>query len=281
MLGRDHALLGAVGFLAIGPTIVHDMTWETIGIGTVTSAAFALLPDIDEPGSTVSRKLGFVSEAVSNVARSVSGGHRQATHSLFFAAIVGGLAWFANGHRWPMAILVGAAFLLALRMILPRVLRFSSVLLLLPLVAGWWAYRHPLWPVAVLLLTTSGGVVWHMIGDSLTVEGVPWLWLPFARPLKNLRISIPLIGHCGSERESLLAVLMSLGVLWLSFRLIGIPAYHSGRAEWSAHANFSFLKDILHRQVGNLTNDVKSQVNQQLNKATTGVVGQLRGATTR
>jgi membrane-bound metal-dependent hydrolase YbcI (DUF457 family) len=248
------------------------MTWETIGIGTVTSAAFALLPDIDEPGSTVSRKLGFISEAISNVARSVSGGHRQATHSLFFAAIVGGLAYFANGHRWPMSILVVAAFLLALRMILPRVLRFSSVLLLLPLVGGWWAYYHPLWPLSVLLLTTAGGVVWHMIGDSLTVEGVPWLWLPFVRPLKNLRLSFPLIGHCGSERESLLAVLMSLGVIWLSFRLIAIPAYHSGRAEWSAHGNISFLKDIFHRQVSGLTNDIGSQIGHQLSNVKNSVV---------
>jgi membrane-bound metal-dependent hydrolase YbcI (DUF457 family) len=88
MLGRDHALMGGLGFLTIAPIVLHDPTWQVLGVGTVTSAAFALLPDIDEPGSTVSRKLGPISRGFSEMTRSLAGGHRQATHSLFFVAVV-------------------------------------------------------------------------------------------------------------------------------------------------------------------------------------------------
>ena len=251
------------------------MSWEDIGVGTVTSAAFALAPDIDEPGSTVSRKLGFVSRGISEVVRSVSGGHRQATHSIFFAAIVGALAYWANGHRWAMAIIIGAGFLLALRMILPHILRFSTPLLLLPLAGAAWVYYHPHLPTKVLLLVTAGGVIWHLIGDSLTVEGVPWLWFPFVRPLKDIRISIPLVGHCGSERESVLAIIMSLGVLWFAFHLIGVPAYHSTLAEWKSHSSLGFLDNILHRQISDVKNQIGGQITQQLNKAKSGVTSQL------
>ncbi|MHB1599737.1 MAG: metal-dependent hydrolase [Acidimicrobiales bacterium] len=72
MLGRDHALTGACAFMALSPvlhTAIHALpsTPVPIGVGAVASGAFALLPDIDEPGSAVSRKLGPLSRAVSKV----------------------------------------------------------------------------------------------------------------------------------------------------------------------------------------------------------------------
>jgi membrane-bound metal-dependent hydrolase YbcI (DUF457 family) len=272
MLGRDHALLGAVGFLAIAPALVPGMTWEEIGVGTVTSAAFALLPDIDEPGSTVSRKLGLISQTLSGGIRSVAGGHREATHSLFFAAIVGVLCYFANGHDWAMAIIIGAGFMLALRMILPKVLRFSIPLFILPFVGAYWVYHHPLLPTKVLLLATAGGVIWHLVGDSLTVEGVPWFWLPLVPRLKDVRIAVPLVGHCGSERETFLGILMSLGVLWFALRLVGVPAYHSAIMEWNRHANFGFVNNILHRAKTGVTNTVHNGVKSQITNVKKGIV---------
>jgi hypothetical protein len=44
MLSRDHALMGGLGFLIVAPIVLHDPTWQILGVGTVTSAAFALLP---------------------------------------------------------------------------------------------------------------------------------------------------------------------------------------------------------------------------------------------
>ncbi len=88
MLGRDHALLGALGYLVVAPMVLHDPSWQALGVGSVTSGAFALLPDLDEPGSTVSSKLGFISRMVSQVPRRVGGGHREGPHSLLFVALV-------------------------------------------------------------------------------------------------------------------------------------------------------------------------------------------------
>jgi LexA-binding, inner membrane-associated putative hydrolase len=56
--GRDHALTGAVAFAAAAP-LLH-LTALSVAAGTVLTAGAALLPDIDEPGSTISRQGGFL-----------------------------------------------------------------------------------------------------------------------------------------------------------------------------------------------------------------------------
>jgi membrane-bound metal-dependent hydrolase YbcI (DUF457 family) len=238
MLGRDHALLGGLGYLAVAPLILHGPTWQELGVGCVTSAAFALLPDIDEPGSTVSRKLGPISRSVSHFTNAVAGGHRQATHSLLFAALVGVATWFALFSPISMAIIVAASFMLVFRMILPGVLRYVPFIGLASLAMAWgsayWAY-HLASPTAGaiapssewLLLATAGGCLWHLVGDTCTVEGVSYLWFPYCTALKNFRIAIPIVGHCGSERESLLGGVMGVALTWLAFTMVLLPAQHA------------------------------------------------------
>jgi membrane-bound metal-dependent hydrolase YbcI (DUF457 family) len=235
MLGRDHALLGGLGYLAVAPLILHGPTWQELGVGCVTSAAFALLPDIDEPGSTVSRKLGPISRSVSHFTNAVAGGHRQATHSFLFAALVGIATWFALFNPMAMAIIVAASFMLVFRMLLPGVLRYVPLIGLASLALAWasayWAY-HLASPTAGLvppssqwlLLATVGGCLWHLVGDGMTVEGVPILWLPGVPALKNFRVAVPIVGHCGSERESLLGGVMGIALVWLAFAAVIVPA---------------------------------------------------------
>jgi membrane-bound metal-dependent hydrolase YbcI (DUF457 family) len=238
MLGRDHALMGGLGFLIVAPIVLHDPTWQILGVGTVTSAAFALLPDIDEPGSTVSRKLGPISRSFSEMTRSLAGGHRQATHSLFFVAIVMLLTRVAFFNPLAVAILVAASFLLVFRMLLPTMLRFAPQVglatLALAFGSGDWARHLDTHTIGAgapsldwLILATAGGCVWHMIGDSLTVEGVPWLWLPGIHPLQRVRIAVPVVGHTGSARESLIGGVMGVALIWLAITLIISPASHS------------------------------------------------------
>ena len=238
MLGRDHALLGGLGYLVVAPLILHDPTWPNLGVGCVSSAAFALLPDIDEPGSTVSRKLGPISRAMSNFTNAVAGGHRQATHSLLFVALVAGSTWIALFNPLAMALIVAVSFLLVFRMLLPGVLRhvplIGFVSLVLAGTSAYWAY-HLAAPVAGaiapssewLLLATAGGCLWHLVGDALTVEGVPILWMPFVPALKRFRVAVPLVGHCGSERESLLGGVMAIALVWLALTTVFVPAQHS------------------------------------------------------
>ncbi len=217
MLGRDHALLGALAYLGGAPAVAHlthtPMPPAELAVGTVVSAAFALLPDIDEPHSLVSRKLGPLSEGVSRITNKLAGGHRHATHSLLFAAMVGGALYGADRWRWTATVVVVAAGLLVMRIVIPFGAGRSG---LLPLVlvagAGYWAAIGTL-PALWLALTATGGVLLHLVGDALTIEGVPFLWpAPW-------RTKVPVLGHTDSGRERALATLMGLGIaalLWLS-----------------------------------------------------------------
>ncbi|MDA8315920.1 MAG: metal-dependent hydrolase [Actinomycetota bacterium] len=234
MLGRDHALTGAVSFLALAP-ILHGALREfptapvPLGIGGVVSAAFALLPDLDEPGSTVSRKLGPLSRAVAKVTNTVAGGHRQATHSILFAVGVFFLARLAAPRPLAEAIIVGCSFLLVFRMLLPKALRYAGLvtplMLALTGAASWWAFHAGVAPW--LAWAAAGGVLWHLVGDSLTVEGVPWCWVPFVRPLQRLRLALPFVGHTGSARETAIGSLLCLGVLYCATAGVVIPLLHT------------------------------------------------------
>jgi membrane-bound metal-dependent hydrolase YbcI (DUF457 family) len=254
MLGRDHALLGGLGFLVVAPMILHNPSWQELGVGCVTSAAFALLPDLDEPGSTVSRKLGPLSRSVSRITNVVAGGHRQATHSLFFVALVALATWLALLSSLTVAIVVAASFLLVFRMLLPRALRYVPLVgvgtLVLTAGSAYWAYHLASATAGVaapsadwLLLATAGGCFLHLCGDALTVEGIPILWTPFVTPLQHFRIAIPLVGHTGSARESLLGSIMGIALLWMAFVLVLTPARHSiVLPTW----NFSTINPMAH-----------------------------------
>ena len=115
--------------MALAPVLHHAVAGlpaapVPLGVGGVVAAAFALLHDIDEPGSTVSRKLGPISRAVSKVTNRLAGGHRQATHSILFAVAVFFPTRLAEPHPLADAVVVGCSFLLVLRMLLPKQFRY-------------------------------------------------------------------------------------------------------------------------------------------------------------
>ena len=63
-----------------------DLAFDAICTGA------SLLPDVDEPGSTVSHVLESVSGAISYALTRVCDGHRKESHSLIGVALVTGLA---------------------------------------------------------------------------------------------------------------------------------------------------------------------------------------------
>src|SRR5580704_4591452 len=79
MLGRDHALSGAVVFAALAPSL--HVTVSHLAAGVVLAAGAGVLPDIDHPDSTISRSFGFLTEWFAWVVDRISGGHRHGTHS--------------------------------------------------------------------------------------------------------------------------------------------------------------------------------------------------------
>ena len=57
MLGRDHALSGALVFAALGPSL--HVTGPHLVTGVAIAAGAGVLPDIDHPDSTISRCSAF------------------------------------------------------------------------------------------------------------------------------------------------------------------------------------------------------------------------------
>ena len=96
MLARDHALSGALVFTAVSPSL--HVTGTALLAGAVFTAGAATAPDIDEHGSTISRTLGFFTEAVSWVMHKISGGHRKGTHSILGLIVFTAAAWLAVHH---------------------------------------------------------------------------------------------------------------------------------------------------------------------------------------
>lgn len=184
MRGVDHALSGAVAFAALAPLTLHPHL-PVLGMGTVLTAGAALLPDLDEPNSTIAREAGFLGRGFAHAVRFAARGHRKGTHSLLGATLFTFSAWAAvalvNHHFTGREGIAGRVWLGAWLALL-----ITSALQALPLVRGhvpdiagigaaigltFWHQGLTLVPVCVGL-----GVLVHDLGDMLTVHGVPLLW---------------------------------------------------------------------------------------------------------
>ncbi len=208
MLGRDHMLLAGVAGVALPPLLSPQSVSDplALAVGAVIVTGFGLLPDIDEPNSLISRKLGFVSQSVSRVTNKLAGGHRQLTHSLPFVALVWGGVWLLDSRftTWTTCIMFVAAASFAIKALLPYVLRkIHLVTFIIVIGGGYWGYVHPISPLWLATLA-GGGTALHLVGDILTVEGVPLLY-----PMR-WRLRIPLVGHTSSMRESILGAILAV-----------------------------------------------------------------------
>jgi membrane-bound metal-dependent hydrolase YbcI (DUF457 family) len=90
-MGRSHAVSGGVAFLA--PASVLNLSPWTLLLGASVCAGAAVLPDIDHPGSGVSRTFGPVTQTFASVVGKLSGGHRNGTHSYAGAGVFSLLAF--------------------------------------------------------------------------------------------------------------------------------------------------------------------------------------------
>jgi hypothetical protein len=56
MLGHDHALSGALAFVAVAPLL--PVSGTQLAVAATLTAGARILPDLDEPGSTIARTFG-------------------------------------------------------------------------------------------------------------------------------------------------------------------------------------------------------------------------------
>lgn len=163
-------------------------------MATSIATGFALGPDIDHPNSTISKSLGRpvheVFHGMSTVARTVLAtnhdrrrfevakergidpSHRGLTHTLVFAAAMGGLA-FSFGQNALATSLLAALCVVVCRRLVPGCWQVG----ILGAAVGMLAFgsNADLHPEAVGLAALAGWVS-HIIADACTTAGVPLMW---------------------------------------------------------------------------------------------------------
>lgn len=219
MMGPGHAVSGAaVGLYAA--TLARDTGLLDIGpAATLTGAALcagaALLPDLDHPNATVAKAFGPASVALARGVNVVSGavydltktgvdedrdgGHRGLTHTLAFAAVLGGaVALLADRLPATMPVLLFVLLVLALRGLIPslqkkmgrpgeRRRRGPAWLRRTKGMIGIWLLAAAFtWPLSAAVPASDTGAwlgamvalgcLTHCVGDAITEMGCPMLW---------------------------------------------------------------------------------------------------------
>ncbi len=198
--GPSHVVFGLAGAVVIasathiaGPSVFGgapltlDLAAEK-AIFYGFAALGALTPDIDNARSTLGQKLGPVSRGFQHLA-----GHRTFFHSLLGMAIIGGVIWAA---QYAVGLALYRAGLTATGEALGS--GFSP--------AGFLASGVGIGFGGLMI-----GYVLHLVADSLTEGGVPWLW-----PLKT-RYGFPpshrLRFKTGTVWEPIIVVAVSVAVV--------------------------------------------------------------------
>jgi inner membrane protein len=176
MTGRTHDL---AAITALGAVVLIE-PMRTVSLATAVVAVFAnliggIFPDIDQPTAPFWHNLP-VGKFFGKIFDSFLGGHRFLTHSILGLVIFGFLA----------------------RLLL---LFLSPIMHSVNIGLVWWAFMI--------------GMVSHLIMDSFTKEGVPWL-LPLPMklgfpPMKSLRIKT---GHL-AENLIVLPLILAIALFML------------------------------------------------------------------
>lgn len=200
MMGSTHAQSGSTVFAffttVAAPITGAHLAWPAVAAGTLACAGAALLPDIDHPGASIAHSFGPISSAVTRIIHRVSGGHRQATHSLLLAAATygGSVAAVRLGHGFAAVPLMFVLFVFAIRALHLAPGLTYGVAALVDLLAFLLLHGDYGWlPDAVGI-----GYLAHLAGDCLTREGCP-LWWPY-----ETTVRLPVIQKTGNRVETLL-----------------------------------------------------------------------------
>ncbi|AXI78812.1 metal-dependent hydrolase [Peterkaempfera bronchialis] len=225
MMGHSHAVSGAMLYAASAPFLppllldIHLQPSDIL-MGTVLCAGAALLPDLDHHDGTIANFLGPLSKLLCRLVAWISGGHRHATHSFLFVALMSAGTWAGISYAGRWFTLGMTFFLLALAIralhLCPPGHGTSAWITVVGLAAlgtagiDRWMPNAPGWlPYAVGL-----GCLAHLLGDCLTKQGAPLFW-----PHRQ-RYETVLIKHTGNKVETkVLVPLMSVAtvaLLWFT-----------------------------------------------------------------
>jgi membrane-bound metal-dependent hydrolase YbcI (DUF457 family) len=227
MMGRSHLMLGAGGFLLLANPILEQfhthLDSAQLAAGAVVTAGTSMFPDLDTENSTIAHALGPVTRILARFVGTVSGGHRNGTHGLLFAAMMTMLtAWGVQQTASPWVKLGVCTFFVCLAV---RVLTEARGLICLALAALIGATVATVPGDQWLVCAVGLGCLLHMLGDFLTAEGVPLLY-PFSRR----RFSLPIIRETGNKTEGVIAFGCGLACCWLMATMVFVPMWKTNNA---------------------------------------------------
>ena len=217
MLGHSHALSGLAAGAATLPWAPVDGTVAQVA-WVAAAGGFAMLPDLDHSGSTVSDMWGPVTDVPSGAIGRLAGGHRWGTHDALLAPVAfGAVALAAANLYWSSLVVMALAIGLALRalhFVIPGRAENTVVGNLGLSFGGAWLLlsntAQPTWlPWAVAL-----GVLTHIAGDLITKQGVP---LPLLWLVKRRRVALTPMRTGTTLEKSVLAPLFLGVALWFCY----------------------------------------------------------------
>ncbi|MUL41013.1 metal-dependent hydrolase [Streptomonospora sp. PA3] len=231
MMGHAHALSGIVGWMAVVPFldgreffgVAFDLGPGEIVAGALVCAGAALIPDLDAKSSTITNTYGVFTRALSALFNWMFGGHRNGTHSLLFALLMGALTqalalWSPLAVQVFVVLLLGIAFNgLGLgneknRVAYEVINAMGTVAVALALYTAGTSYD---W----IGLAVALGCLLHFAGDMATELGVPLLW-PFSKYRFGQNIGFT---TDGKVERNLVTPALTIAILLLSFYLFPWP----------------------------------------------------------
>lgn len=188
MMGRAHTLSGAAVWAVGAPALATTTGWFTLtpatwATGMVLCAGAALVPDLDHPGSSAaSNSLKPVTTWLSQLVHAISFGHRKGTHSLIGIAAATAFTFLA-ARTGTIGAFILAFFLTAFTAKALGVARLVPKGLLRSMTVGALGAAGAFATIAVadghygfLIAAVAVGTFVHVLGDCITIGGVPWFW---------------------------------------------------------------------------------------------------------
>lgn len=219
-MGRNHAVFGAVICLGIGRTM--GISPQLLVASTICVSGAALLPDIDEQGSTVAHLFDPISGAIAHITNKLAGGHRVGTHSLVGLCISGAALWaltkveFGDSALFVPGLVLSICSTLVIRSTLPAFIRPSkSASLVVAIGVSYGIYKTVGFSFVPFAVSLGWGT--HLLGDMLTTGGVPLLW-----PFSKNHFDLAILKCTNSIRERVFGLFLTFVTVLLGWQEVAL-----------------------------------------------------------